>query len=96
MVYHGSKYHICIPMIFTRYFDQEIIKSLKLVCLGNPNSCGYLVCLLQQVSLSIGQIFQGILHITSSCAYRILHESKISIELQVCKLVHGGGPEKVN
>ena len=43
VVYYGSKYHIWIPIIFTCYFDQEIIKSLEFPCLGNPNSFGYLV-----------------------------------------------------
>ena len=90
-----SKYHIWIPMIFTCYFYQEIIKSLELVCLRNPNSSGYLVWLLQQVSSIIDQVFQVILHISSSYAYVILHESQKSRECQASKMVHGGWSEKI-
>ena len=48
--------------------------DLKIVCLENPNSSGYLVWLPQQVSSAIGQTFQGILNDTSSQAYMNPHD----------------------
>ena len=78
------------PHVLYLYIWSRIHKELKLVCLGSPNSSGYLVWLSQQVSSTFDQIYQGILHIISYYTYIIPHESKRSRELQVCKLVHGG------
>ena len=93
---NGYEHHIWVPLIPTCYIDQVFFKSLRVICLGNPSLTGYLVWLLQQLSSTFDKICQGILHITSSYTYMILHESQKSRECQASKLVHGGWLEKFN